>query len=111
MVRLVKSIAASTWASVAVILVVSAIGISLAVTFFGLRVSGAIALYFVIWWTVLFAVLPFGVRSQHESGEVVAGSEPGAPTSPALREKALWTTFVSSPILVFAASVLPLSGL
>jgi predicted secreted protein len=28
----------------------------------------AIALYFVIWWTVLFAVLPFGVRTQDEAG-------------------------------------------
>ena len=34
----------------------------------------AIAIYFIIWWTVLFAVLPFGVRSQEESGAVAPGS-------------------------------------
>ena len=38
----------------------------------------AIAIYFTIWWIVLFAILPWGVRSQHEDGEVVAGTDPGA---------------------------------
>jgi predicted secreted protein len=38
-----------------------------------------LALYFLIWWVALFAVLPFGVRSQREAGEVVPGSDPGAP--------------------------------
>lgn len=45
-----------------------------------MKIGSAVALYFVIWWLTLFAVLPFGVRSQHETGEVVAGSDPGAPT-------------------------------
>ncbi len=43
--------------------------------------GSAIALYFVIWWITLFVVLPFGVRSQQEAGEVTAGSDPGAPAS------------------------------
>ena len=34
---------------------------------------GGIALYFIIWWTLLFAILPFGVRSQAEAGEVAHG--------------------------------------
>ena len=33
-------------------------------------VTTAIAVFFLIWWVVLFAVLPWGVRSQHEGGEV-----------------------------------------
>jgi len=41
----------------------------------------AAAIYFVIWWLVLFTVLPFGVRNAAETGEVVeAGNDPGAPT-------------------------------
>ena len=32
-------------------------------------VTTAVAVYFLIWWVVLFAVLPWGVRSQHEGGE------------------------------------------
>jgi predicted secreted protein len=107
----VKALAASIWATVAVILAVSAAAVSVSVLAFGLRPSGGIALYFVIWWTVLFGVLPFGVRSQAEAGEVVAGTEPGAPSAPALREKAIWTTFVASVVLLLASGLLPLAGL
>ncbi len=46
-------------------------------------VSG-LAIYFVIWWIGLFAILPWGVRSQHEDGEIVRGSDPGAPSKPRL---------------------------
>jgi predicted secreted protein len=46
-----------------------------------MALPSAIAIYFIIWWIGLFAVLPWGVRSQHETGEVVPGSEPGAPAS------------------------------
>ena len=35
-----------------------------------------LALYFVIWWTFLFAVLPFGVQSQLEAKDIVPGSDP-----------------------------------
>jgi predicted secreted protein len=61
-----------------------------------MTIAGALALYFIIWWTVLFITLPFGVRSQAETGEVVAGTEPGAPVSPNLKKKALWTTLISA---------------
>jgi predicted secreted protein len=60
----------------------------------------AFAIYFIIWWVVLFAVLPWGVRSQEESGEVVPGSDPGAPNLPKLLQKLIWTTIVS--LVVFA---------
>jgi predicted secreted protein len=111
LIKLIKSIAGSTWTTVAVVLVVTAIAVAIVVNFFGMRVSGSLALYFVIWWILLFAVLPFGIRSQIEAGEVVKGSEPGAPAAPALREKAIWTTLVASTVLIIVAGVLPLSGL
>ena len=62
-------------------------------------ITTGLAIYFVIWWLVLFAVLPWGVRSQHETGDVVAGSDPGAPAIPYLGKKLLWTTVVAA--LVF----------
>jgi predicted secreted protein len=61
----------------------------------------ALAIYFVIWWIVLFAVLPWGVHSQHESGEVAPGTDPGAPILANLKPKLVWTSIVAS--LVFAA--------
>jgi predicted secreted protein len=57
-----------------------------------------LAIYFVVWWVVLFAVLPFGVRSQAEQGEVAPGTDPGAPAIPALKAKLVWTTVVSAAV-------------
>ncbi|WP_262030966.1 DUF1467 family protein [Microvirga sp. Mcv34] len=111
LISFVKNLAGSLWSTIAVVAVVSAIAVAISVSAFGLRVSGGLALYFVIWWILLFAVLPFGIRSQAEAGEVVQGSEPGAPALPALREKAIWTTLVASVVLVIAAAVFPLAGL
>jgi len=59
----------------------------------------AAAIYFVIWWIVLFAVLPWGVESQHEAGEFSPGSDPGAPTRPLLLKKAIATTLLSAAIM------------
>ena len=64
-------------------------------------VTTGIAVFFLIWWIVLFAVLPWGVRSQQENEEVVPGTDPGAPTIPNLRRKLVWTTLVS--VVVFVA--------
>jgi predicted secreted protein len=111
LIKLVKAIADSIWATVGVVLVVTAIAVAIVVNAFAMRVSGSLALYFVIWWILLFAVLPFGIRSQVEAGEVVKGTEPGAPAAPALREKAVWTTLVAATVLVLVAAVLPMSGL
>jgi len=60
----------------------------------------AIAIYFIIWWAVLFAVLPWGVRSQHEAGDIAPGTDPGAPVVPKLKQKLVLTTIVAA--LAFA---------
>ena len=39
-------------------------------------ISTAFAIYFVIWWIVLFLTLPFGVRSQHEDGSALPAPIP-----------------------------------
>jgi predicted secreted protein len=64
-------------------------------------VTTAVAIFFLIWWVVLFAVLPLGIRSQREAGEIAPGTDPGAPAIPNLGRKLLWTTLVSA--LIFAA--------
>jgi len=62
-------------------------------------IAFAAAVYFVIWWIVLFAVLPWGVKSQHEAGEISPGSDPGAPAQPWLLRKAIATTIVSAIVM------------
>ena len=61
-------------------------------------ISSGLAIYFVLWWVVLFAVLPFGVHSQQESGDVSMGTDPGAPVLARMGRKLLWTTVISSVI-------------
>lgn len=63
-----------------------------------MTVTTAIAIYFLIWWITLFAVLPFGVRRQDEDGGIAPGTDPGAPAVPRLGMKLLWTTLVASVI-------------
>jgi predicted secreted protein len=65
-----------------------------------MAISTAIAIYFLIWWIVLFAVLPWGAHAQGSEGGV-PGTDPGAPRVPHLKAKLLWTTAVSA--IVFAA--------
>ncbi len=55
-----------------------------------------ISVFMVIWWTVLFAVLPIGSRSFHEMGiKPPPGADPGAPVNPNLKRKFFTTTWVS----------------
>ncbi|MDR4308309.1 DUF1467 family protein [Chelatococcus sambhunathii] len=58
------------------------------------------AVYFVVWWTTLFAVLPFGARGQAEDAEIAPGTEPGAPSRARMGRLFLITTAVSA--VVFA---------
>jgi len=67
-------------------------------------ISTGFAIYFVLWWIVLFLTLPFGVRSQHEDGEGVAGTDPGAPVATQMGRKLTWTTIISA--IVFALGML-----
>ncbi len=57
--------------------------------------SYGIPTYVIIWWLVLFAVLPFGVRPSEE-GDPGFGS--GAPANPRLPLKALVTTLIAGVI-------------
>jgi predicted secreted protein len=67
-------------------------------------ISTAFAIYFVLWWIVLFVTLPFGVRSQHEDGEGVPGTDPGAPIASHMGRKLIWTTAISA--IIFASAML-----
>lgn len=49
-----------------------------------MTIAFGLALYFMIWWMVLFAVLPFGVRTQGEAGNVTPGTPASAPEKPRL---------------------------
>ena len=81
-----------------------------------ITVGTAIAIYFLIWWITLFAVLPWGVRNQEESGEVVRGTDPGAPAIHRVWMKLVWTTLLASAIfgifyVVYERGLIPYESL
>ncbi len=81
-----------------------------------MTVTTVIAIYVLIWWVTFFAVLPFGVRSQHESGDFVEGTDPGAPAIHRVWIKVLYTTVISAAIfgalyVVYVNDLLPLEFL
>jgi predicted secreted protein len=67
--------------------------------------STVIAIYFLVWWVVLFAVLPWGVRNQQESGEVSPGTDPGAPAVHKVWMKLVWTTVIASVVFGILAAI------
>jgi len=62
----------------------------------------AIGVFFVVWWVIWFAVLPWGVKGQHEGGMVEPGTDPGAPQRPYLVLKILATTAISFVVVAVA---------
>ncbi|MET0194361.1 MAG: DUF1467 family protein [Hyphomicrobiaceae bacterium] len=70
-----------------------------------MSVTLGIAIYIVIWWTVLFAVLPIGVRTQGEDGAVVPGTPASAPSAPRLLRVVLLTTVISTLLFLLPWAV------
>ncbi|WP_454917171.1 DUF1467 family protein [Xanthobacter sediminis] len=60
-----------------------------------MSVGAVVAIYFVVWWITLFAVLPWGVRPQGEGTDRPPGTDPGAPVRPWLGRKMLATTLIA----------------
>jgi len=54
----------------------------------------------------LFAVLPIGVRGQAEEGDIVKGSEPGAPVDSQMKRKIKITTIVATIIWLIVCGVI-----
>ena len=54
---------------------------------------GFVVVFIITWWLSFFCVLPIGVQGQFENnGEVIEGSEEGAPKEPMLKKKVLWAS-------------------
>ena len=56
-----------------------------------------LAIYTIIWWLVIFMVLPWGVR-RIEPKDLGKGEDPGAPQKPHMLMKLAVTTVVSGVI-------------
>jgi predicted secreted protein len=58
-------------------------------------IAGSLMVIAIAWWLAFFLLLPVGIRSQIEDGNVLPGSEPSAPTAPRLWLKAVWALVIA----------------
>ncbi|MDD7908523.1 MULTISPECIES: DUF1467 family protein [Pseudovibrio] len=66
-----------------------------------------LAIYFMMWWILFLAILPFGVRTADELGEdVVPGSAESAPAHPLMLRKVIANTIVTTALFVAVYYVL-----
>lgn len=61
----------------------------------------AAAVFFILWWTVLFVTLPFSLRTQDDDNDVTLGTVSSAPRGPHMLRAFVRTTLVS--VVIFAA--------
>jgi predicted secreted protein len=66
----------------------------------------AAAIYFIVWWTVLFAVLPIGLRTQEEEGHVVPGTPESAPARPRFLFIIALTSLISAVVFAVIYAVI-----
>jgi predicted secreted protein len=66
----------------------------------------AAAIYVFIWWITLFAVLPFGVRTQDEEGLVVPGTPGSAPAKPRILRIFVINTLVSAVVFAIVYAII-----
>lgn len=57
------------------------------------------AMYFVFWWLTLFAILPFGLKTQDDDNDVTLGTVASAPRGPHVLRAMLWTTLVTALVM------------
>lgn len=65
----------------------------------------AIVLFAVIWFLVLFVVLPLRLETQGDKGEIVPGTQAGAPADHVMWKKARLTTLIAFVVWVIAAGI------
>jgi predicted secreted protein len=55
-------------------------------------IVSCIVVYVLIWWVVIFCILPFNIKPLENNRD---GSMPGAPVEPGLKKKVLLTSVIS----------------
>jgi predicted secreted protein len=74
-----------------------------------MNITAAIISFAVIWFLVLFMVLPLRMKTQGEAQNVVPGTPSSAPADPQMKRKFKITTAVTFVLWVIFASII-LSG-
>ena len=62
-----------------------------------MSITYIVFIYLLIWWVLLFAILPFGIERHEETGR---GFDAGAPKKANLKKKLIWNTIISAAIML-----------
>jgi predicted secreted protein len=46
-----------------------------------MSITGSLVIFMILWWLILFLILPRNISSQEETGNVIKGTDPGAPAN------------------------------
>ena len=71
-----------------------------------MSIMSAIVLYMVIWFLVLFVVLPLRMRSQGDAGVVVPGTPSSAPENARIGRKMAITTIATTLLWAIIAGII-----
>lgn len=74
-----------------------------------MNIFSAFVVWLIIWWLTLFIILPIGIRGQAEEGDIVEGTEPGAPHQLNIKRKFIQTTIIATVLWVLVC-ILILTG-
>ena len=72
-------------------------------------ITSALVLFAVIWFLVLFIVLPIRLKTQGDLGEIVPGTQAGAPEAPQMKKRFKIVTAIAFVLWVIIAGTI-LSG-
>ena len=68
--------------------------------------TGAVVLFAVFFFVVLFVLLPQGLQTQEEDGDVVEGTPPSAPAQINMPRKFMWSAIISAALVGLLAAVM-----
>lgn len=71
-----------------------------------MSITSALVLFAIIWFMVLFVVLPLRLTTQGEAGEVVPGTPESAPVDPKIGPKMKLVTAVSAVLWLVAFGII-----
>ena len=71
-----------------------------------MAITSAIVLFAVVWFMVMFIVLPIGRRTQGDEGKVVPGTQAGAPANFNLRRTVVIVTAISLVLWAIICAVI-----
>ena len=61
-----------------------------------MSLTGSFVVFVIIWWLILFTILPRDINSQKDKDFFVEGADPGAPKNPKIIKKLIITTAITS---------------